>query len=186
MKSYKFHSIFTRTLAVATLAFGLHAAPAAAATYDMGALSARPYAVNFVALPAGSSFLDVYKFTLSSERLVAASAVSNVALLGGKSFATHISDFAVSFFNDSNPGVSLGSWSGSPMDFVSNLGVGDYSFKVSGVVDGRYGGNYIFSIANTTSEAISVTAVPEPEQWALFAIGLAFLGLMGRRRATRS
>lgn len=183
MKSKKLHSVFTKTLAVATLVLGLHAAPAAAATYDIGALSARPYAVNFVALSTGS-FLDVYKFTTSPGRRVAASAVSNDALLGGMSFA-HISNFAVSLYNDSNSSVSLGSWSGNPMNFVSDLDTGSYHFNVSGKADGIYGGSYVLSLADV-GEAATVTAVPEPEQWALFAIGLAFLGLMGRRRATHS
>lgn len=172
MKSQKFRSILTKTLAAATLAIGLYAAPAAAAIYNIGTVSSVPY-VNSAVLPTGA-FLDTYNFNVSSlANDVAASAVSLDLLLSNMSFL-HINNLAFSLYNGSN--MLVGSSTGSPPNFDSVLGVGNYHFELAGQANGLSGGAYLFS----------VVAVPEPEQWALFAAGLGLLGVMRRRRANRS
>lgn len=172
MKSQKPRSIFAKTLAIAMLAIGIHGAPASAAIYNIGTVSSTPY-INSVVLPAGN-FLDSYNFSVSAlANDVAASAVSLDLLLGNMSFL-HINNLAFSLYNGSN--MLIGSSAGSPPSFDSVLGVGNYHFDLAGQANGLSGGAYLFS----------VVAVPEPEQWALFAAGLALLGVMRRRLANRS
>lgn len=172
MKSQKSRSIFAKTLAMATLAIGLHATPASAAIYNIGTVSSVPY-INPAVLPAGN-FLDTYNFSISSLATdLAASAVSLDLLLSNMSFL-HISNLAFSLYNSSN--TLVGSSAGSPPSFDSVLGIGNYHFELAGQANGLSGGAYLFS----------VVAVPEPEQWALFAAGLGLLGVMRRRRAKRS
>lgn len=166
----KLFSFGTRTLAVAALAFGLQAVPAAAATYAVGTLSATPY-VNAVVLPTGS-FLDVYNFSVSSPAQVGASAVSLDLLLQSLSLL-HIGNLQLSLYDGAD--TWLGNWYGSPANIEATLAVGNYHVDVSGNADGLSGGAYLFSIA----------AVPEPEQWMLFAAGLGLLGTMVRRRGNR-
>ena len=55
------------------------------------------------------------------------------------------------------------------------LAAGSYFLLISGFTNGSLGGIY--------SGAISVTAVPEPETWALLAAGLGVVGLKLRRRS---
>lgn len=172
MKSQKPRSIFAKTLAMATLAIGLQAAPASAAIYNIGTVSSVPY-INSAVLPTGN-FFDTYSFSISSLATdLAASAASLDLQLGSISFL-HISNLSFSLYDGSN--TLIGSSIGSPPSFDSVLGVGNYHFELAGQANGLSGGAYLFS----------VVAVPEPEQWALFAAGLGFLGLMSRRRANRS
>jgi len=163
-------SRLTRTLAVAALALGLHVAPATAATYNIGTLSATPY-LNFAVLPTGA-FLDIYNFNVSSPAEVGASAVSLDLLLQSLDLL-HISNLTLSLYNGSNDW--LGNWGGSPLNLEATLAAGAYHVNVSGTADGISGGAYLFSIA----------AIPEPEQWMLLAAGFGLLGMMVRRRRTR-
>lgn len=169
MKSRKLLSIGGRMLAAAALAVGLYAAPAAAATYTVGPLSASPY-VHSAVLPAGS-FLDVYNFSVTSPAQVGASAVSLDLLLQSIDLL-HIGNLSLSLYDGSN--ALLGTWGGSPVNLDTLLGAGNYRVDVSGNADGLSGGAYLFSIA----------AIPEPEQWMLFAAGLGLLGAMVVRRRT--
>jgi hypothetical protein len=160
-------SIGSRLLTAAALAVGLHAAPAAAATYPVGPLSASPY-VNSAVLPAGS-FVDIYNFSVTAPAQVGASAVSLDLLLHSLSLL-HIGGLSLSLYDGTD--TLLGSWGGSPVNFDSLLGAGNYHINVAGNADGLTGGAYLFSIA----------AIPEPEQWLLFAAGLGLLGAISRRR----
>ena len=156
-----------RLLAAGALALGLQVAPALAATYNVGALSATPY-VHSATLPTGS-FLDTYNFSVASPALVASSAVS-LDLLWGSLSLLHIGNLTLSLYDGGDN--LLGSWSGSPVNLNSLLGVGSYHAEVSGQADGLSGGAYRFSIA----------AIPEPGQWTLVLAGLGLLGAIARRR----
>jgi len=67
------------------------------------------------------------------------------------------------FVTTQNPGGYWNLWGTSP---------GDYSLWESA------GGNYPIQ----ESGALSVAAAPEPSTWAMLALGLATLGIVGRRR----
>lgn len=175
MKSHKLRSTFTRALVAAALAIGFYTAPAAAATHNnVGPLSTMPY-VNAVTVPAGS-FLDTYSFSIFGPHRVAAGSAAVDFMSGALSFL-HISNLSLSLYDSGNN--FLGSQTGVFANMNSvNIGLpnGNYRFDVAGTANGLAGGVYAFSIA----------AVPEPEQWALFAAGLGLLGVMSRRRANRS
>ena len=59
------------------------------------------------------------------------------------------------------------------LTFGANTG-GNYYLSVVGMTNGQQGGIY--------NGAISVTAVPEPETYAMFLAGLGALGFLARRR----
>lgn len=80
-------------------------------------------------------------------------------------------------------GGSLGSaWltDSSPLNGFTfgNLGAGSYSLRVTGAVDGWSGG-YDGTIRAVSTVA---SAVPEPETYAMLALGLAGVGWVTRRR----
>ncbi len=76
----------------------------------------------------------------------------------------------------------------SPASFsFSNLLAGVYQFVVTGEVTGRSGGllgggtvGYVGAVATTTASV--TTPVPEPQTYALLALGLVAVGVVVRRR----
>ena len=76
---------------------------------------------------------------------------------------------------------TMGAWAwgfsgttGSVTNQVANLAAGNYYYAVSGYASGVAGGQY--TLVST------VTAVPEPETYAMMLAGLAALGFLARRR----
>jgi PEP-CTERM motif len=101
-----------------------------------------------------------------------------IAMPSVSTYLKHISGLNVSLFDSGNE--LLGSWSGSPVSFVSSLASGSYRVEVSGIADGRAGGAYVLGLAATSNPVIS--PIPEPQTWMLMIGGLALFGALVRRR----
>ena len=142
---------------------------------------------SFDAVASGSTFIDHYTFTLGGAGLSVGSAISITLDFPG------VADFSLDPFNAgmyTGGGTLLGIASvvggevgppGSPIRhvlLVSALAAGDYDFRVQGLVAGADGGSY-----GGTLQVI--TAVPEPEVYAMLAAGLGLMGWVGRRRKQR-
>ena len=146
---------------------------AQAADYDWG--SHAPLEASFLSgagLVTGL-FQDKFSFTLDAASTVTAVAVANnnpsvLNLIGG-TFALFSSADAV------NP-ILLASFSGSTGSDSASvaLDAGDYYYRVFGLATGTSGGYYSLSS--------QVTAVPEPETYALLLGGLGVIGFMAARR----
>ena len=161
---------------VAALALAA-AGPAMATTcwYDstLGTLSST--GTEFGATCVGSgSFSHYYTFSLASQSGVSGAADEwDLRFLG---ISTTLYSVGVS-------GGSLGStWltDSSPLDGFTfgNLAAGNYQLRVLGAIDGWAGGydGTIRAVATVAS------AVPEPETYAMLALGLAAVGWVTRRR----
>ena len=57
---------------------------------------------------------------------------------------------------------------------LSSLSAGIYQIRISGIVDGDFGGQY--------AGGITIAAVPEPSSIAMLLVGFAALGVAARRR----
>ena len=137
---------------------------------------------------APGAFSNTYTFSLgSTSSLLSTAVAANVAItvpyslnilhvLGGTySLWSTGANHAVGGGDDS----SIASWAfsgttGSSTHTVSNMVAGNYFYVVSGSADGMAGGQY--TLAST------VTAVPEPETYAMMLAGLGALGFLARRR----
>lgn len=109
------------------------------------------------------NFRDVYNFTLGG-------GVTNLSIAANA--GSNVSGFGIALVNGSNLGGSV--W--TPVygqGSFSNLTQGDYSIKIWGFADPASAGQY----------QLSVAAVPEPEQWAMFMAGLGMMGIMAKRRS---
>jgi hypothetical protein len=65
----------------------------------------------------------------------------------------------------------------SLVDFLP-LAAGTYAFNVSGTISGLTAGQPASYVGNLQT----VAAVPEPETYALFGMGLALVGFLNRRK----
>jgi hypothetical protein len=157
-----------RALAALAVTASLQALPAAATTYNAGALSLTPYTNNVSVAPG--SFLDTYNFSVVDSGLDTTSAAVSITLDWSSVHLLHISNLNLSLYDSAN--TNLGSWTGDSPSFAQTLGLGSYYVNVSGIADGLAGGNYTFAVA----------AVPEPETYGMFLAGLGIIGLMARRR----
>lgn len=63
----------------------------------------------------------------------------------------------------------------------ASLTAGNYYLQVTGAVLGTAGGNY----SNTFELTPAVSAVPEPETYAMLLAGLGLVGFVGRRKAAK-
>jgi hypothetical protein len=147
-------------------------------TTDLGAASVgTPLA--FGGYAAVGTFIDTFTFTLPSNGGSGYS-VTNFTYLPGQ-FNTIFSSLALYADNDAIPfnggettltsvAVNGGSasltWGSSP--------AGNYILTVAGATNGTQGGIY--------NGALTVSAVPEPETYAMMLAGLGALGFLARRR----
>ncbi len=169
----KLKLVAAAAVSVAALAAGT----AQATTTDLGAIATLK---SFGGFAVPGVFLDVFKFSLPANggsaysvtdftylpvqfetAFTAFALVSNADGLVGTADDTVLA----SAFSVGNSAMAL-SWGAT--------GGGNYYLSVGGVAKGTEGGIY--------NGAISVTAVPEPETYAMMLAGLVAVGFLARRR----
>jgi len=165
--------------AAALAVLGLASGTAQAAITPLGAaVVGTP--LSFGGLAAPGPFSDIFTFTLPANGGSGYS-VSNFTLLPGiygtaLTTLTLMSNADGILFNGDDTFVSSSSTpgGGSIGLSVSSQAAGNYYINVTGITTAPAGGIY--------TGAISVTAVPEPETYAMMLAGLAALGFLARRR----
>jgi len=131
-------------------------------------------AYNFAHIGESGSLYDHFNFTITSGSVLSASAVSiNLASLLG------ISGLTGTLWDNHHPSGSfiIGTFSGDNSTNSFNLGAGDYHIDFGGLLSGTAGGSYLASI--------TVSAVPEPESYAMLLAGLGIMGAIARRRSAQ-
>ena len=144
-------------------------ASANSSTHNIGALDDAPPYINNVTISPGSSFVDVYNFSLNNTNLFSGSGAQLPLSFPGYD-VLKISNFTLKLFDASNV---LAGVTGTTQitDILSN---GNYFVTVSGTPIGLAGGNYTFAVA--------VQAVPEPNGWVMLLAGLGMIGFVTLRR----
>lgn len=161
---------FKSVAAVAMTSMALACGSAQAAT-DLGVLTSNITEFgNYV--PNAGAFTDYYTFSLGSDSAVV-----------GATFEIDIGRWLnVDLSTVSITGGTLGSAlsDASPTDgfMFSGLHSGQYTMAVAGVVTGVLGGAYYGAIHASQTVA---SPAPEPEQYALMALGLAGVAFLVRK-----
>ncbi len=118
-----------------------------------------------LALSAGGLVFDTYAFTLSAASTVA----SSITSIGTLAPATY------SLWNaDNTPTAFSWNFGGAPTVHTVNLAAGSYYYSVFANATG--------AAAYSINSAATVTAVPEPETYALLLAGLGVIGFVAKRR----
>lgn len=163
------------TVLAVLAAAGTWAVPALAITTNWGPHDALEVAT--ARTPVGD-FEDLYLFSLSAEKSLMSTSVSNN--LGA---VLRLDDGQVSLFKENGDAdVSLGSYaltgeSGNISFPFGLLDAGSYYYRVTGEGKGSAGGFYTLS-----SSVSEVSPVPEPNTVALMLAGFAGMGFLLRRR----
>jgi hypothetical protein len=152
----------------------------AASSFAVGSLDPVTPSASFSNTVSGT-FNDIWTFNLGTESIVAAS-ITNVAISFGSMSFGEITNFTALLngvplllggSSQTTSGVTV---STQVLAGSSVLPAGFYQLKVSGTVVGAtasYGGNIV---------ATPVSAVPEPETYAMLLAGLGAVGFVARRR----
>ena len=161
-------------VALAAVSFG-----AGAATTDLGLVSpTTPTPFSGFAAPT-SMFSDVFKFELPANLGSGYSVLNFPLSIPGGSFNVVFSSMALFsnpdgiLFNADDTLLTTASGAGSIAFNWAPTSGGDMYLTVNGISNGTLGGIY--------SGAISVTPIPEPGTWAMFATGGMLLGFALRR-----
>jgi hypothetical protein len=184
--------ILSRALAVTTLAASLMAAgPAAAVTAT--ATDALDFKTPVLKMVSGSSFDDIFSFSLTKTADVTIGGSSSVISIDlGKlgTFTIPAVTFTGYSFSaaDSSQYTSTGmQYSSSGNDFTliaKGLAPGDYLFEVTGIVGSSSALSALKSglVSSAYGVAAGAALVPEPGEWAMMLAGLGMIGAMVRRR----
>ncbi len=167
----------------AALALGAASFGAGAATTDLGMVSpTTPTPFSGFAAPE-SMFSDVFKFELPANLGSGYSVVNFPLTIPGGNFNVIFSSMALFSNPDGilfNADDTLLATANGPGNLAFNWAPtsgGDMYLTVNGISNGSLGGIY--------NGAISVTAVPEPGTWAMFATGGMLLGFALRRNRAK-
>lgn len=168
--------LFKTAVAVAALACASFQAQAV--TSNIGAVtSGAPTSFNAATTTAGP-FSDIFTFTLPTAGSVGFSVINFPVTGFFNSILTSASLFSNTdgtLFNADDKLIGGATVSNNKITFASApLGSGSYYLNVSGIANGPQGGLY--------NGAVSVTAVPEPETYAMLLAGLGVMGFIARRR----
>ena len=138
-----------------------------ATVHDLGTISG----INLIGdLHLGDSpFTDFWNFTLGSPSNLDAivSSIPVPPVLG-------LDNLFLALFHADNTGIGSPVAGGSLATYTA-LSSGGYYFRVTADPTGAFGGLYL--------GAINVTAVPEPEVWAMMMIGVGLIGYQLRRKS---
>lgn len=166
------------------LAIGLVGKPAAAATYNLGAIPANGGAFHFGgAIALGQpTFTDTFNFTLTAPHSDLSGVVADILLQIGKLPILDITKFGVALLDSTNTLIGSILLDGpSPnstgLSFAySNLASGAYHLVVGGQTAGLFGGVYILAFDTEVSQ------VPIPAALPLFLTAVAGMGGFAYRR----
>ena len=169
-------SFAKRALCVATLAvasFGAHANM----TVNIGTVVPGTSFSQVIQQQVGG-FIDKWNFTITQPTFSAGS-VSNLAItvapLGN---LYNITGLSAQLYTSTNILVeNLDTNPASTADLKVGSGLftpGNYYFSLSGVGNGKFGGQYVF--------AVTTLPVPEPESYAMLLAGLGVMGAIAVRR----
>lgn len=167
------------SLLLAGAAFSANAADASHApkTIDL-TKSAAKYTASFAAGQANATFTDQFNFHVSNTSLLVAD-VTSTALsastgLDLTSFAVYSSNGTLLFSGAKKSSGVVDNWKLNAANQI--LSAGDYYLQVVGKVVSAGAGSLSGNIA------LKVTAVPEPETYAMMLAGLGLVGVVARRR----
>jgi hypothetical protein len=152
-----------------------------ATTTNLGAaVAGTPLSFNSGLVPVGS-FDDYFTFTLPTNSGAGFSAITfDIPVLFSTTFTS------ASFFsnadgikgNEDDTNVGTFTTSAKALSLaMAPVAAGAYYINIKGTSSGSFGGAYNGSISTT-----AVTAVPEPESYAMLLAGLGLMGVIARRR----
>jgi hypothetical protein len=135
---------------------------------------------SFSNLSTGSSFDDIFSFTLTSSNDATVSAISGF-LLSGITGTDTVSFSSIKLLSGETTIAtgtlsSLFSANGIAVVGSSGLAAGEYSIEIAGTAINGESGNY-------SGNVNLVSAVPEPESYAMLLAGLGLMGTIARRRS---
>ena len=175
----KIKTLARKALAVAVLSS--LAVAANAATTPLGAASVgAPLSFNAIVMPAGP-FNDIFTFSLPANGGSGYSVINfPVPGLFNTTLATAslvANPNGILFDFDDTPLTSVVSFNNKIAMTWGPSSAGTYYLNVTGIANGSSGGLY--------NGAITVTAVPEPESYAMLLAGLGVMGAIAMRRNKR-
>jgi len=151
------------------------ASSAFAVTKSLGQLTAGETAAKSFT-PDTGSFTDYLTFNLAFDGLVGVSA--NETVLTMFNFTVYDIDGLAGLVQkkSGNTWNSIANFAGNNTSYSFDLDQGSYRFVFTGTALGTAGGLY----------TAAVTAVPEPESYAMMLAGLGVMGMIARRRKSKA
>lgn len=130
---------------------------------------------------AAGTYTDCYTFDLLGSANSFGGVAHSVDLFGWNKLGIDVT--SISLWGGTLGSTLTDSWLNDGFNFAG-LGKGHYTLAVSSIVDTNWG--LYASKVGYTGAILTVSAVPEPQTYALMLLGLAATGVFARRRQQQS